>query len=517
MRLLNTQTLELAEFFEANVPEYTTLSHTWGHDEVTYQHIQSLGVAREMQGFAKIEGACRLAASEGFKYIWIDTCCIDKSSSAELSEAINSMYSWYQKSARCYAYLADVNNFDLRNGTTEFRKSRWYTRGWTLQELIAPSQVAFYSRDWTRLGTKLELRELISRITGIDISILAGADHRSICVARKMFWASRRQTTRVEDMAYCLLGLFSVNMPLMYGEGKDAFIRLQKKIIKMYDDQSIFAWSLPAEEVNPHQLYGLLAESPRAFKETGNNISSFPSKHPGRQATGVRSTGLEIELLLQPPTYLFGLRPGWRTWSLLLFSISSAMMATIILRLLLSLSSALLAALDSVRSQGFFLSALVTAFTIGFYLLQNPSHSPLARSILLIISASANYVRPAAAALRQRGTAALADYLKPTPRSENRRNHLALLDCRFTGQITKHILRPCIEIVALGSQNSTDYSSFARRNVSKLEARGLNSDIVSPRFKHGLGRTSLDTWPIFEFSMFVRPRLGAKPVLILFH
>ncbi|KAF7533745.1 hypothetical protein G7054_g6811 [Neopestalotiopsis clavispora] len=327
MRLLDTQTFQVSEFLGGKIPKYAILSHTWDDDEVTYQDIQSLQVARGMQGFTKVEGACQLAGEEGFKYIWIDTCCIDKSSSAELTEAINSMYSWYQKSAKCYAYLADVNDIDFPDDTTEFEESRWFKRGWTLQELIAPGEVVFHSCNWKRLGDKMELRVPISRVTGIDTSILAGADHKDVCVARKMFWASRRQTKRIEDMAYCLLGIFSVNMPLVYGEGKHAFIRLQKKIVQKYDDQSIFAWTLPTEEINLHQHYGLLAESPAAFKYTGKTISPFHRKNSSRQTTKVLSTGLEIELLLQPPTYLCGLLQTSRARYLLLFPLLFASIA----------------------------------------------------------------------------------------------------------------------------------------------------------------------------------------------
>ncbi|PKK51531.1 hypothetical protein CI102_5412 [Trichoderma harzianum] len=283
MRLLNTKTYSITEFFEANIPRYAILSHTWGSGEVTYQDIvQSVEQARERkpQGFAKVEGACALAYAEGFDYIWIDTCCIDKTSSAELSEAINSMYAWYRQSSICYAYLIDVRYIEhpaLETGNrnfdeVEFGASRWFTRGWTLQELIAPSDVAFYSGDWHYLGRKSFHKDVISRITGIDVSILAGADPSLIAVARKMYWASRRTTTRVEDMAYCLMGLFSVSMPLIYGEGKKAFLRLQEEIIKTVDDQSIFAWQLRKLGSPGPDFYGLLADSPSAFEDTGLNV-----------------------------------------------------------------------------------------------------------------------------------------------------------------------------------------------------------------------------------------------------
>ncbi|RFU74652.1 het domain-containing [Trichoderma arundinaceum] len=302
MRLLNTETYEITEFFDDSIPEYAILSHTWGLEELTYQDIQSVELARrkKAQGFAKVEGACALANSEGFAYIWIDTCCIDKTSSAELSEAINSMYSWYRRSSICYAYLIDADHCF----SPEFRGSRWFTRGWTLQELIAPSEVVFYSRRWRLLGRKSLLKGVISEITGIDISVLAGADPSLITVARKMSWASRRTTTRVEDTAYCLMGLFSVSMPLIYGEGKNAFFRLQEEIIKSVDDQSIFAWTVPELEHSDQRFYGLLAESPGAFKVTGKLVSPFATSHSSRHTTRVVNNSLQTEMLIQPQTLI---------------------------------------------------------------------------------------------------------------------------------------------------------------------------------------------------------------------
>ncbi|KAK4188603.1 het domain-containing protein [Podospora australis] len=296
MRLLQTDALQVVNFVDDLNPRYAILSHTSGHDEVTYQHIQSLPIAQRMLGFSKIKNACKLAKSEGFEYIWIDTCCIDKTSSAELSEAISSMYSWYQRAAICYAYLADV---DFQPAKINVAHSRWFTRGWTLQELIAPAEVLFYSTDWQFLGRKTELAEMLSGITGIDTSILTGADHSFVSVARKMFWAAKRQTTRLEDMAYCLMGLFSVNMPLIYGEGSKAFIRLQEEIIKINDDHSIFAWKIPRPPDMSRRLFGLLAESPKAFAETGNLIFPVPRLFSGRQTTRVTNNGLEVQLLVQ--------------------------------------------------------------------------------------------------------------------------------------------------------------------------------------------------------------------------
>jgi hypothetical protein len=193
------------------------------------------------------------------------SCCIRKTSSAELSEAINSMYRWYKNSEICYAYLADVPDDDnVHEEDSEFSKSRWYTRGWTLQELLAPIQVDFYSAGWQYLGTKDQMASTISRIAGISVTALTNADMIfTYSVAQRMSWASQRETTRLEDTAYCLMGLFDVNMPLLYGEGEKAFNRLQEEIMKISSDHSLFAWRL-----NNHSSQtglGLLAPSPSEF------------------------------------------------------------------------------------------------------------------------------------------------------------------------------------------------------------------------------------------------------------
>jgi hypothetical protein len=195
----------------------------------------------------------RQAAHDGHEYIWIYTCCIDKSSSAELSEAINSMYAWYQKAEICYAVLDDVPGPDAADFEAEFKASRWFTRGWTLQELLAPRNVVFFGRPLTgpsiMLGDRTSLCGLISTSTAIAEEDLIGSAYCQYCtVAQKMSWASKRETTREEDIAYSLMGLFSVNMPLLYGEGARAFMRLQEEITNISDDQSIFAWVSPGTE-----------------------------------------------------------------------------------------------------------------------------------------------------------------------------------------------------------------------------------------------------------------------------
>src|SRR5438045_93423 len=150
MRLINSTTHELEEF-SGDIPEYAILSHTWEKKELSFQDIQGRN-AKQMVEFAKVEACCSLAKLDGFDYVWIDTCCIDKTSSSELSEAINSMYQWYKGAQVCYAYLADVpSGEDLHSTDSSFAKSRWFTRGWTLQELIAPSSLVFYGKGWREI------------------------------------------------------------------------------------------------------------------------------------------------------------------------------------------------------------------------------------------------------------------------------------------------------------------------------------------------------------------------------
>ncbi|TFK55908.1 HET-domain-containing protein, partial [Heliocybe sulcata] len=251
LRLVDTTTLTLTEHRDPqNIPHYAILSHTWGNDdeEVTFQDILNANgkppasIARR-PGYLKLVCSCTIARASGFKYIWIDTCCINKQSSAELSEAINSMYRYYRDAQVCYVALADVpSDEDPTQKESAFRKSRWFTRGWTLQELVAPLSVIFYASDWLELGTKSSLQDVIRDVTGIPSVVLLVNYPGEIGVAKRMSWAAKRETKYVEDMAYSLMGIFGVNMPTLYGEGPRAFLRLQQEIIKTSDDQSILAW-----------------------------------------------------------------------------------------------------------------------------------------------------------------------------------------------------------------------------------------------------------------------------------
>lgn len=292
MRLLNTGSLELREFFERDTPPYAILSHRWGEEEILYQDMIPSAVhfvTQNKHGYAKLLGSCSLARKRGYGWIWIDTCCIDKSSSAELTEAINSMYQWYGAAQVCYAYLDDVDSYST------LTESKWFTRGWTLQELIAPAKVEFYSSRWSYLGTKQSLVRTIAAKSGVDVQVLMGGDPLEMSVARRMYWASNRITTRVEDEAYCLLGLFGVNMPLIYGEGRKAFRRLQEEIIRLSDDQSILAWY--ATEESDGTPVDFLASRASDFQESGD-IAAHPYRRTGKEGMTITSQGLSLELVL---------------------------------------------------------------------------------------------------------------------------------------------------------------------------------------------------------------------------
>ncbi|KAI1756201.1 heterokaryon incompatibility protein-domain-containing protein [Xylaria castorea] len=266
MRLINTATLEICEFSGDSTTDYAILSHTWGEEEISLRDMSKPDVNLR-KGYAKIEFCCKQAVRDGLLWAWVDTCCIDQTSTSELSEAINSMFRWYSNAKICYAFLADVTD---QNG---FASSRWFSRGWTLQELIAPRVVRFYSSDWKFLGLKSELEDILQNITGIEAVVLSTGNFSRVCVAKRMSWAAKRDTTRLEDQAYSLMGIFGVNMPLIYGEGKKAFLRLQQEIMRVSDDQSLFAWGALPLFPDMHvfltsrvpMMHGLFANSPTDF------------------------------------------------------------------------------------------------------------------------------------------------------------------------------------------------------------------------------------------------------------
>ncbi|KAF2030919.1 HET-domain-containing protein, partial [Setomelanomma holmii] len=308
MRLIDAKLLKLERFDDdTKIPPYAILSHTWGSAEVSLQQFEDAYTGdhftrfqfEQMAGYAKIVMASKQALEDGYAYVWVDTCCIDKTSSAELSEAINSMFRWYKNAKVCYAYLEDIEagispppdsgtvdesirwnpkKLHIKNRLSE---ARWFTRGWTLQELIAPLYVRFYTSNWSLIGTKANLLAELEDITGIDADALDGEPPESFSVSKRMSWASNRTTTRTEDIAYSLMGLFEVNMPLLYGEGEKAFVRLQEQILLDDDDQSIFAWSPSASNARPCTLgISVFATSPRDFAHGDDFHSYVPHGEP---------------------------------------------------------------------------------------------------------------------------------------------------------------------------------------------------------------------------------------------
>ena len=208
----------------------------------------------------------RARAHDSLDYVWVDTCCIDKSSSAELTEAINSMYMWYRDAAVCYVFLADLKPGTDADLERDLEACLWFTRGWTLQELIAPREVVFFDMEWDCRGRKKDLARLLSRITRIPKELLRGeTELREYSVARRMSWAAKRKTTRLEDVAYCLVGIFAVSMYPMYGEGDAAFARLQMTVMQKTADLSIFTWLDDEASPGCPRFAGILAESPRQF------------------------------------------------------------------------------------------------------------------------------------------------------------------------------------------------------------------------------------------------------------
>ena len=226
------------------VPPYAILSHTWSMEEVEFDDVQSPFRLDEIstqkkESWDKIRFCARQAKLDGLNYFWVDTCCINKANSTELSEAINSMFRWYQNAALCYVILSDVARgpgAEERSQPSQwkaaFMNSRWFTRGWTLQELLAPQSVEFFSAYGTQLGSKDSLKLVIHEVTGIPIEALLGSDLSNFGIDERFSWVHNRQTTREEDSAYCMLGICGCNLPLIYGEGKERALRRLRREIK---------------------------------------------------------------------------------------------------------------------------------------------------------------------------------------------------------------------------------------------------------------------------------------------
>lgn len=332
MRLLKTDRYQL---FEARdipdpFPEYAILSHTWisPQDEITYQDFKTRkgddenGVFKR-KGWAKLKRYCDRAAKDGWAWAWMDTCCIDKTSTADTQEAIHAMFRWYQDAGICYVYLEDVdvhralghrgrgndddrdeqekknpmgvfdhgldlgpldldeivgrgniadpNSFAHKALRHSVVDAKWFTRGWTLQELLAPHYLVFLDQDWRRIGTRENWAAEIMEASGIEARYLTSFDpteFTSCSIAMRLSWASRRETTLEEDEAYSLLGLFGISLPLLYGEGRwRAFNRLQRELITYYSDDSIFAWTLAEQGSGDNFLPSRPPSSPLQGKQ----------------------------------------------------------------------------------------------------------------------------------------------------------------------------------------------------------------------------------------------------------
>ena len=227
-------------FAKDSIPLYVILSYRWSiheDDEITFKEIAEGIYDKKKSGYKKLQFCSAQAKADGIYYFWLDTCCIDRSDQNELSVAIYSMFRWYQKAVKCYVYLADVyigHRDDQSISAVKesaFSKSEWFSRGWTLQELLAPEIVEFYTRDGVRLGDKSSLEQQIAEITNIPIVVLRGRSLSRLTPEEIFSWVERRHTKKAEDKVYCLLGVFNVSMLLDYGEGeKMAFSRLYREI-----------------------------------------------------------------------------------------------------------------------------------------------------------------------------------------------------------------------------------------------------------------------------------------------
>ena len=282
MRFLDTHTLQFEQVPDSELHleenQYAILSHRWGtnKDEISFEDVLSSADLSHKKAFDKIKGFCKEASSQKCRYGWVDTCCIHKKDSVELSEAINSMYRWYQNSKICIVYLEDVPQKQLMD-------SEWFDRGWTLQELIAPRAISFFDQRWNLIGTKADLVLELSRKTRIPEGVINNTIKPSACsVAQRMSWAVNRETTREEDRAYSLMGLFDIYMPMIYGEREKAFLRLQQQIIQKSKDESIFAWDMefPGNTFpgNTKAYSGLFSPSPLAYANCSDIIQTSGSR-----------------------------------------------------------------------------------------------------------------------------------------------------------------------------------------------------------------------------------------------
>ena len=265
MRLLNTHTFRLENLdFDVGQTQYALLSHTWTKKEPLLEDVERFGCREDVDEYGKLAKSCYIASQESLDYVWVDSCCVDRRNAPEVEMTEIRMYHWFEQAALVIVHLSDVDSLDHQ----EFEHSRWFMRSWTLQELVAPRGIVrFFSRNWEYLGSRSNLSERISSITGIPTNVLTGHKlHSDYSIAQRMSWASRRFCTAPEDAAYSLMGLFDVEVPLLRGIGAEkAFLRLQEEIIKKSPDGSIFAW-----KSRNLKSSGLLAPSLDCFRESGD-------------------------------------------------------------------------------------------------------------------------------------------------------------------------------------------------------------------------------------------------------
>jgi hypothetical protein len=300
LRLSDRGQLSLTNNLVDDFPPYAILSHTWGADtdeEVTFNDLES-GLGKSKVGHAKIQFCGQQARTDGIEYFWVDTCCINKANHTELSEAITSTFLWYRNAVKCYVYLSDVSTRKRKSDQLQrtwesaFRISRWFTRGWTLQELLAPVSVEFFSREGDLLGDKKTLEQQITDITGIPIAALRGAPLSDFSIEERLRWASNRSTRRKEDQAYCLLGIFDVFMPLIYGEGDNAFYRLKEEINK----------GLRNRLDEPRNEQSLSADEPLSYHPLEDFNFRLLILEPGRMGSIITGRLQELNLV-NPPAY----------------------------------------------------------------------------------------------------------------------------------------------------------------------------------------------------------------------
>ncbi|KAF5340102.1 hypothetical protein D9758_013154 [Tetrapyrgos nigripes] len=266
MRLLNTTTLTI-KYFYTDIPSYAILSHTWQKEEVLFRDIQNLEIARCNAGYANIENACARARQYSFEWIWIDSCCVNPENVAELSKVIASMYRYYEDAGLCYVYLCDVSVSNIcrpRDIASALKESRWFKRGWTLQELLAPKQVVFLDQNWTTIGTRWSLRKAISAVTAIPVAVFEGSDIHGYSVGQR------------------------ISMPLLYGEGvARAFKRLKQEIYKTSGDHNIFS----LVSVHGSRGWGDTRKYTTAADQTARYTSSDGLDYTASQPTDFANVG----------------------------------------------------------------------------------------------------------------------------------------------------------------------------------------------------------------------------------